>query len=524
MKKKFILAGALFSIIALSSCSIFGLDSKSQDVSYSSSTEGYEYVKSKYTYKDYAKYNAYRTDFCPSVGNPKLLVIPVWFTDSGSYITSDKKESVRDDIRKAYKGSEEETGWQSVCSFYKTESRNKCFLDATISEWYECGDKSSVYYRSTDMTSSLVTKAENWYFDNHKEDSRTNYDSDHNGYLDGVMLIYASPDYASLQNDNAKNMWAYCNWITGRSGTAAYPITNAYFWASYDFMYSSGRRALLKTGSTYGHGDNSNCEVDAHTYIHEMGHVFGLEDYYDYSDAQYCPAGGLSMQDYNVCGHEPFSTIALGWTDPMVIRNSTTIELNAFQKNHDVALLSPNYTGSPFDEYILVELYTPDGLNKFDCDHRYETFPNGLSNTGIRIWHVDARLAYYKYSPTLDDWTIDPNDIDIVPNKGNQAYCIGAFKNTYAGSEYASNLGQFNSKYYNYNLLQLIRNNQIDNIYNTAYMKNQDMFYSGNSFTLSSFQKQFVENNKLNKGVALNWTISINSIRDGKANITFTKA
>ncbi len=54
--------------------------------------------------------NVYALSATPSIGKAKLLVIPVWFTNSSKYIAVDKKEQVRSDIQNAYFGSEEETG------------------------------------------------------------------------------------------------------------------------------------------------------------------------------------------------------------------------------------------------------------------------------------------------------------------------------------------------------------------------------------------------------------------------------
>lgn len=63
---------------------------------------------------DYMENNVYALSATPSIGKAKLLVIPIWFTNSSKYIASDKKEQVRSDIETAYFGTEEETGWNSV--------------------------------------------------------------------------------------------------------------------------------------------------------------------------------------------------------------------------------------------------------------------------------------------------------------------------------------------------------------------------------------------------------------------------
>ena len=44
------------------------------------------------TYNDYMNNNFYVIDGCPTSGNPKLLVVPIWFTDSYKYIPEAQRE------------------------------------------------------------------------------------------------------------------------------------------------------------------------------------------------------------------------------------------------------------------------------------------------------------------------------------------------------------------------------------------------------------------------------------------------
>lgn len=248
-----------------------------------------------------------------------------------------------------------------------------------------------------------------------------------------------------------------------------------------------------------------------------MGHVFGLDDYYDYSENTYTPAGGFSMEDYNVGGHEPFSMMALGWINPIVPTSSCTLEISRFQDNGDCILLSPNFTGSPFDEYLLLELYSPSGLNEFDCTYTYGGRLKGPTKTGIRLWHIDARLSYYVYRN--NEWVIDDNIMTTVP----QNYCFTPFTNTYEGGSHQSTFGKINKKYYNFNLLQLIRNNTSETYFNKTLISDSDLFYAGDSFSIDSYKSQFVEGNKLNSGKTLGWNFKVGKISDGKATITLTK-
>ncbi len=453
------------------------------------------------------------------MGAANILVIPVWFTDSGNYISNSGKENVRSDIEKAYFGTNEDTGWRSVKTFYEEESHGALTFTGKVSEWYSCGQASSYYATSSARTTSLVTTASNWYFSNHS-DARTNYDKDGDGYLDSVMLIYGAPDHYSADNSNT-NLWAYCFWIQDSNvKNTSNPGANVYFWASYDFMYSSTKASQRTGKSNYGGGDTSYCSLDTHTYIHEMGHVFGLEDYYDYSH-QHNPGAGFSMQDNNVGSHDPFSSYALGWGKAYVPTSTTTIYLKPFQDTGEMILLSPSPDSynSPFAEYLLLEFYTPTGLNKFDCDHQYNygyDYPQGPNARGIRLWHVDARLVKngsHGYQLT-----------SYPPSRTNSVKM--AMSNTYYGGSvnegYLSPLG---SSYYNYNILQLIRNDTISNT-NTILNRNfrsADLFKAGATFSMSTYSDQFVNSGKLNSNTNLGYTFTVNSIDQYRASITVTK-
>ena len=88
------------------------------------------------------------------------------------------------------------------------------------------------------------------------------------------------------------------------------------------------------------------------------------------------------------------------------------ITIGDFATTHDIILLTPEWNSydSAFDEYILLELYTPTGLNKFDTDYQYSgRYPQGLNLCGVRMWHVDARL-YSEYKGKI---TTNPNIFEI---------------------------------------------------------------------------------------------------------------
>ena len=459
----------------------------------------------------------------PSIGKANVLVIPVWFSDSDSYILEAKKELIREDIYTAYFGSEEETGWHSVKTYYEEESHGALTLEGTVSDWY-VSEKASTYYANdvtVNRTISLVETVTDWYFTQNPSVSRTDYDEDGDGYLDGVMLIYGAPDQQALNklsDYKYDNLWAYCFWTQNSSAkNIANPGANAFFWASYDFMYGKNK-ASSRTGKTYNNGDTSHCNIDTHTYIHEMGHMFGLDDYYDYS-YQYNPAGGFSMQDSNVGGHDPFSSFALGWGKAYVPTETMTIDLRPFSETGEMILLTPNYNeyNSPFDEYLLLEYYTPTALNEFDTTYQYSgNYPQGSNDSGIRLWHVDARLFYE--SGNSFEFTTNPND--PIHELGE------AFTNTNyesGNSEIEGYLSPLGDGYYDFNKLQLIRNNTTTNYKVKTDFNSNSLFKAGNSFNMNTYKRQFVNSGKLNQNIDLGFTFTVDATSSEYATITITK-
>lgn len=489
-----------------------------------------------YTFQDYTHNNVYSISACPSVGDVKILVIPIWLTDSSTYISETGKNNVLSDIDNVFFGSESTTGWHSLSSYFYEESGGLLNIQGTTTDWYECSYSTSeigATQTGQSLTNQLVVEATNWYFNEYDTSAnRQDFDYDGDGYLDGVCLIYGAPDYSALNNYNYANLWAYTYWIQNQydqTPDTSNPAVNAFFWGSYDFIY--GTNATTRTGHSYSNGDVRNMDttnpVDGHTIIHEFGHVLGLSDYYDYG--QNCiPAGGFSMQDYNVGGHDPYSVMALGWSDPYIPTDSCTIEIGAFQSTKDLILLTPDWNDydSPFDEYLLIELYTPTSLNELDTNYSYKYYyPRGVNTTGIRLWHVDTRLTtctgVQGSSPIFsEDLTSNPEIDETTIDYGKYF----AMSNSYSGTGYVSPLG---SDYYNYNQLQLISNTTSTTYRRTSQFGTSDLFLTGDNFKMVNQSRQFVNSMRLNNGLSLGWSFSVainGSGEDATATIELTRS
>lgn len=320
----------------------------------------------------------------PSIGKPKALVIPVEFPD----VTASSKGYSIDLIDKAFNGESSEVEWESVNSFFKKSSYGKVDVDFDVmNSWYKT-EKNSWYYQNyKSNTSYYVDPAEliikEYLTANPHKLNFADYDTNGDQYIDAIYLIYTHDvDY----NDSDSIWWAY-----------------QYYYMNEDYFNGVTPYYFMFAGYEFLTEDKAKC--DTHTFIHETGHLFGLEDYYDYDENRGIRGGGLAgadIMDYTVGDHNPFSKMLLGWaSNPILIttKSSVTIDLEAFQRNGDFVILANNFDESlgMYQEYFIVEYWTPDGLNEYDAGNMHYSVP------GIRVLHVTANLektsdyTYFKY-------------------------------------------------------------------------------------------------------------------------------
>ncbi len=456
-----------------------------------------------------------------SVGSPKILVIPIEIEGYEKNATASNKER----IEKAFFGESEDTGWESVKSFYKKSSYGKLDIDGFVTDWWECGytvdeihsfsDSQNRYFQPTVR---LLEEAVKWYKVTY-DTKATDFDSDADGLIDGVWLVYGAPNYTK-SSDVPLTFWAYTySDYNLKSTSLLSPLGYRYSWASYDFM-------------DVGYGIDS---IDAHTYIHETGHMLGLDDYYvskvsssliEKGGHNYSPTGQLDMMDHNILDHNSFSKLALGWASPQDGSEIGTYTLKPYEEGGDCLVIPSDngWNGSAFDEYILVEFYTPSGLNQKDSDSLYAgNGLKGFTKKGIRIYHVDARM--------------------VARNNAGEFVYVDSVKKD--ANYIATYIAHSNSSAYNYvnpeyRLIQLLdatekKNFDTDNDPSSIFADRRkkakaddsSLFYEGNSFTFdsykSSFPNYYYHNSPLmNNGSTFSKKITIDSIGDAEAKITIS--
>lgn len=354
----------------------------------------------------------------PSQGTYDCLVVPVQFSDTAAITSADLNK-----LNLAFNGSGSDTGWQSVNTYYAASSYGKLNVSFDIAGYNLAGVNSvytaqhnSAYYANYNETVSdgdyqyteygsdaLFREVLAWL---EGRIDLTQYDSNGDGCIDAVYLIYsADVDYSA-----DSFYWAYVTWYMGAE---QYDGLDAYYYlfAGFDFMDEDADSA---DGFEYN-GKIDGLQINASTYIHETGHLLGLDDYYDYypNSGSDEGVGGADMMDYTVGDHSAYSKIMLGWTTPQIVTQNGTFTLSPFAESGDCLLIMLNFDNSYFSEYLLIDFYTATGLNQMHA-MQPDSLLYGGAQKGVRIYHVTG-WANNPYSDEYGSFTDCNNSLTSEP-------------------------------------------------------------------------------------------------------------
>ncbi|MDE5592913.1 MAG: hypothetical protein K2I75_03165, partial [Clostridiales bacterium] len=329
----------------------------------------------------------------PSKGKYNALVIPVQF--SGMTIGNNDLA----DLNTAFNGDYEGTGWESVHSYYYKSSYGQLDISFDIAKYNIVQQVPTFtakygysYYESHTATEqgetyndgdNLLLHEALKYYDDYIDFSDYDYNGD--GTIDAVYLIYSAPvDY----DGNDPFYWAYVTWNYDDS---QYDGKNVFYYlfAGLDFMIESVHGGF--TNEYYPEIDG--LKVNASTYVHETGHLLGLDDYYDYDERSGSNEGlgGADMMDATVGDQNVYSKIMLGWLTPQIITTTQTVTIKSSQERGDAILIPLNFNNSYFCEYLLIDLYSADGLNAMHASADNSYLYDG-ADYGVRIYHVSSSI------------------------------------------------------------------------------------------------------------------------------------
>ena len=392
-----------------------------------------------------------------SNGDVKVLVIPI--TLSGSW-TNNWSSSKLSDIDKYYFGST-----SSLKSYYETASFNQMNVSGMVTAPYveTSSDLTTNKIQSDSYYTRLFTvinNAVNYVETNNPSINWSDYDLNDDGCIDNIHLI------TNFNTDSYPgDVWGTPLWphmfATGNSGTVDKPVANTYSISAIDHVES------------------------AVTAIHEQGHIFGLQDYYDYSSTGVDYLGGADMQSYNVFDWNSYSKLSVGWISPYVIdgtSNEAEVTLSAASLNGDCLIIPANYNTwnqSAFDEYFLLELFSPYGNNKTDWTFWNNNYAN-LGDYGVRLYHVDSRL----YSDYRN------REVDVV-----DYYTYLGANNSYDYGDYVGYSG-----WGDYKLLTIIQAGKTNTFGSTSntrkYLNSSDLFHEGDTFDFNTYKHFLSKKNK----------------------------
>ena len=315
----------------------------------------------------------------PHVGTPKALVIMVDFSDQRFIYT-------KNDVDKLLNGTEYDTskgyhGYGSAAQYFNDCSNGKFRPKFDIVGPYHLSKKSSVYGVGDDDMSSLIrdvcTVAD-------QDVDFSKYDSDNDGYVDLVYIVYAgySAQWGEAKNPNA--IWPKAGF--GNYGSYdgkkiyRYGVNNelAFYPAVWKDM-----KVAEETFKPYLSGIG--------VFLHEMSHTMGLPDFYptvDWSDITLYDNQSMEEWDLMDGGENTFYGFyptpytawereLMGWTEKMdTLKNPANVTLTPLA-NGGKGLRVMNDNEATGNEYYILESITKKGW--------YAKMPG----TGMLVTHIN---------------------------------------------------------------------------------------------------------------------------------------
>ena len=407
-----------------------------------------------------------------STGNSKMLVIPVDFADYTCDRLAHGCPLSRTLIQNAFFGKESRTQYESVASYFDKSSYGKLKIDGKVTDWF----RPSVTYADLQNPSTNKTIVVNiykealaWYQNKYGDLASYYVNGDPNQGLP-IYFIYSAPADDSPNGPNTP-LWAY-----------TFNSEALVSWTSFSMLNLD----------TYN-------KVDSHTLIHETGHLLGLDDYYA-TNGNYSPTGHIDMMDYSIGDETAFSKMLLDWIRPIRVEKSITYSLTPFESTGNVLLLNKNWNESAMDEYILLEYYTPTGLNEKDSksinvEAKLPTKP------GLKVYHVDSRAGFFENK-------IKPVGYLKDGGKSKENYRVGIVH---------SNSVSPGNEYTKYPLYQLLEKDGGNSFMSGGIASNDSLWHEGDTFGETTFVDY-----KFHSGEDLGITFKVDKITSEFLTLTIT--
>ena len=520
-------------------------------------------VKISTTFNDLSGTLSNNENVCPSIGDVNLLVIPVHLPNSS--LTDEERNLVKDDLETTFFGhGDEQNGYKSLTEYYFDSSFSKLNFTGMITDWFDVRENTNVKENSQitqglngTIINEIFRKAVDWAVDKYDINLK-DYDKNNDGSIDGVWLVYDHYNYFTQYALDQKNnytpvagddldrynsaFWNYTSWDWNTEPNVDKPTTSGFSWASFDQMYLGYADYDLNNNPLIE--DNlENISLDSHTYIHETGHLLGLDDYYVSNPSSLSPTGKSTMMDQNVGDLDSYSKMLLGWITPYIVYGSSEILLpHSTFNDHSVIVIPANYQEisqaiesannsetinnfyyqfNPFSEYIMIDLYAPTGNNTKDTE-TYGTLISGrdscIETTGVRIYHVDSRIMKIKITNYEGGqlFTYLDRSWDGDGRLNNDEAILMPISN----SRIESSSFQLEQEYDYLEQIRLLEANGT-NTFDLGYPASSSTLWTEESapFDITKFGYQFFNGNySFNEGQNLPFKIKVNTLKEAVIN------
>jgi M6 family metalloprotease-like protein len=259
----------------------------------------------------------------------------------------------------------------SVKTYLKFQSYNLMNVETVFTQWYDINCTES-------------------------EASTPPYWSELYRILNSIKSSYNWTEF-DINNDNETDCLtvAHSGYAKEFGGTDDLGKTSTRVWSHQNWVSNGGERFVFQNveisryAMTSVFWGNSGVEpVHIGVIVHELGHVFGLPDLYDFTlptnggASCFCImacAWGQRGNQRDIPSYSPWAKEYLKWIVPIPLSTSDVRELTSYQRTGQVYKLTRNM---PDNEYLLIESRIIGALSGMFYDE--------LNQPGIYVWHIDT--------------------------------------------------------------------------------------------------------------------------------------
>lgn len=420
-----------------------------------------------------------------ALGELNTLVVPVIWADQTDMANEDTRQLFQKGIGRMIDENGVVTDYSdtadkvfSLSEYFDIASYGKMKITSFMTDWYYSADNFADVW-SMEPDEVYANNIMDWVRATYPDMDWSRYDCDGNGYVDSMVILNAgvrdSDEIIIGSYEGALNRMT--TYFGDRVGTPDAPRVNVFSNVGYDWMQN-------------GYA----------TVIHEFGHGLGLIDYYDVEYSGIDAVGQFDMQSGSYGDWNAYSKLAVGWMEPQIVQGlasgqSVEYTIGSSALTDDVILIpaaGKEYDG-PFGEYVMIDLFSDEGVNVFDADFGGGAF-RLKDVVGVRISHVNSNME------------MRTEQIESIVNPGTSAeYTIGTIHiaNNYTGDPAGR---------YNIEVIQAGGDNTFTDLDNLdTILSADDFFYAGDQFDAADYTEFFYDG-LLDDGSAFGYTVEIVSI------------